>query len=95
MKRAVLYLRASTLDQTTANQERELREIAVRMGWEILKVYKDHGISGATGKDKCPEFDRLVGTPPSGNSTWSWRGQSIGLVGACRIWSASYPNCML
>jgi DNA invertase Pin-like site-specific DNA recombinase len=33
MKRAVLYLRVSTLDQTTANQERELREIAVRMGW--------------------------------------------------------------
>ena len=28
MKRAVLYLRVSTLDQTTANQERELREIA-------------------------------------------------------------------
>jgi DNA invertase Pin-like site-specific DNA recombinase len=29
---AVLYLRVSTLDQTTANQERELCEIAVRMG---------------------------------------------------------------
>ena len=57
MKRAVLYLRVSTLDQTTANQERELREIAGRMGWEILKVYKDHGISGA--RDKRPEFDRL------------------------------------
>ena len=59
MKRAVLYLRVSTLDQTTANQERELREIAVRMGWEILKVYKDRGISGAKGRDKRPEFDRL------------------------------------
>src|SRR5215510_1657356 len=59
MKRAVLYLRVSTLNQTTANQERELREIAGRMGWEILKVYKDHGISGAKGRDKRPEFDRL------------------------------------
>jgi DNA invertase Pin-like site-specific DNA recombinase len=28
MKRAVLYLRVSTLDQTTANQERELRQVA-------------------------------------------------------------------
>ena len=28
MKRAVLYLRVSTVDQTTANQERELREVA-------------------------------------------------------------------
>ena len=38
MKRAVLYLRVSTLDQTTANQESELREIAARMGWEIVRV---------------------------------------------------------
>ena len=47
MKRAVLYLRVSTIEQTTANQERELREIATRMGCEIVKVYKDHGISAA------------------------------------------------
>ena len=44
MKRAVLYLRVSTTDQTTANQERELREVASRMGCEIVRVYKDHGI---------------------------------------------------
>ena len=59
MKRAVLYLRVSTLDQTTANQERELQAIASRMGWEIAKVYKDHGISGAKGRDKRPAFDAL------------------------------------
>src|SRR6516165_4378908 len=49
MKRAVLYLRVSTTDQTTANQERELRQVADRMGREIVHVYKDHGISGAKG----------------------------------------------
>ena len=59
MKRAVLYLRVSTIDQTTANQERELREIAARMGCDITKVYKDHGISGAKGRDKRPAFDAL------------------------------------
>src|SRR5260370_26161634 len=59
MKRAVLYLRVSTIEQTTANQERELREIATRMGCEIVKVYKDHGISGAKGRDKRPAFDAL------------------------------------
>ena len=59
MKRAVLYLRVSTTDQTTANQERELREVADRMGCEIIHVYKDHGISGAKGRDKRPQFDRL------------------------------------
>jgi DNA invertase Pin-like site-specific DNA recombinase len=60
MKRAVLYLRVSTVDQTTANQERELREVAGRMGCEIVRVYKDHGISGAKGRDGRPEFDRLL-----------------------------------
>ena len=59
MRRAVLYLRVSTLDQTTANQERELREIAGRMGCEIVRVYKDHGISGTRGRDKRPAFDKL------------------------------------
>jgi hypothetical protein len=59
MKRAVLYLRVSTLDQTTANQDRELRQVAERAGWQIVHVYKDHGISGAKGKDKRPAFDAL------------------------------------
>ncbi len=59
MKRAVLYLRVSTQDQTTANQERELRQVAERTGWEIVHVYKDHGISGAKGRDKRPAFNAL------------------------------------
>jgi DNA invertase Pin-like site-specific DNA recombinase len=59
MKRAVLYLRVSTIDQTTANQERELRHVAERAGWEVVKVYKDHGISGSKGRDKRPAFDAL------------------------------------
>ena len=59
MKRAAIYLRVSTLDQTTANQERELREIAGRVGYEIVKVYKDHGISGAKARDGRPAFDAL------------------------------------
>jgi DNA invertase Pin-like site-specific DNA recombinase len=59
MKRAVLYLRVSTVEQTTANQERELQAIAKRMGWEIVKVYKDHGISGAKGRNGRPQFDAM------------------------------------
>jgi Resolvase, N terminal domain len=34
----------------------ELREIA---GCETVKVYKDHGISGAKGRDKRPAFNAL------------------------------------
>jgi DNA invertase Pin-like site-specific DNA recombinase len=59
MKRAVLYLRVSTADQTTANQQRELEAVAERMGCGIVKVYRDHGISGAKGRDKRPAFDKL------------------------------------
>ena len=59
MKRAAIYLRVSTLDQTTANQERELRAIADRVGYEIVKIYKDHGVSGAKSRDKRPAFDAL------------------------------------
>jgi DNA invertase Pin-like site-specific DNA recombinase len=59
MRKAAVYLRVSTLDQTTANQERELREVAGRMGCEIVEVYRDHGASGAKGRDKRPQFDKL------------------------------------
>jgi DNA invertase Pin-like site-specific DNA recombinase len=59
MRKAALYLRVSTVDQTTANQERELRDVAARMGCEVVKVYKDHGISGAKGRDGRPAFDAL------------------------------------
>jgi DNA invertase Pin-like site-specific DNA recombinase len=59
MKRAVLYLRVSCADQHTSNQERELREVAERMGVEVVKTYRDHGVSGAKGRDKRPQFDAL------------------------------------
>jgi len=29
------------------------------MGCEVVKVYKDHGISGTKGRDKRPAFDKL------------------------------------
>jgi DNA invertase Pin-like site-specific DNA recombinase len=59
MRKAALYLRVSTQDQTTKNQERELRGVAARMGCEIVKVYRDHGISGTKGRDGRPQFDAL------------------------------------
>ena len=37
-----------------------LREVASRLGCDIVKVYKDHGISGAKGRDKRPGLDRLL-----------------------------------
>jgi DNA invertase Pin-like site-specific DNA recombinase len=57
--RAALYLRVSTLDQTTVNQELELRAAAERLGHEIVEVYSDNGVSGFKGRNQRPAFDRL------------------------------------
>src|SRR5262249_61940935 len=59
MRRAALYLRVSTTEQTTKKQERDLRAVWGRMDCHIIKVYCDHGISGAKSRDKRPAFDRL------------------------------------
>jgi DNA invertase Pin-like site-specific DNA recombinase len=60
-KRAALYLRVSTGEQTTDNQERELRAAADRVGHEIAAVYRDEGISGSKGRYKRPGFDNAQG----------------------------------
>src|SRR5262245_8017607 len=57
--KAALYVRTSTTDQTTENQERELQAVAARLGHEIVEVYADNGIFGAKGRDRRPDFDRL------------------------------------
>jgi len=59
-KRAALYLRVSTGEQTTENQRIELLAAAKRSGWEVVDIYEDAGVSGAKGRDKRPEFDRLL-----------------------------------
>lgn len=57
--RVALYLRVSTTDQHAENQERDLRAMASRAGWEIVAVYKDDGISGSKGRDRRPAFNEL------------------------------------
>jgi DNA invertase Pin-like site-specific DNA recombinase len=58
-KRAAIYARVSTDQQTTDNQVRELRAVAERKGWTIAEEYIDAGVSGAKGRDQRPAFDRL------------------------------------
>jgi DNA invertase Pin-like site-specific DNA recombinase len=60
MKKAAIYARVSTNGQTTDNQVRELRKVARRHGWKISAEYIDHGVSGAKGRDKRPELDKLL-----------------------------------
>ena len=58
-KRAALYLRVSTSEQTVENQRRELEAIAKRHGWQVVGIYSDEGISGRRGRDKRPGYDKL------------------------------------
>ncbi len=85
MRRAVLYLRVSTIDQTTANQERELREIAGRMGYE-RSTRITASVAPRAARSARPSM-RSAGMQPNGNSTWSWPGRSIGWAGHCRTLS--------
>jgi DNA invertase Pin-like site-specific DNA recombinase len=57
--RAAIYLRVSTDEQTTDNQERELRSAAERIEHEIVAVYRDAGLSGSKGRDQRPGFDAM------------------------------------
>jgi DNA invertase Pin-like site-specific DNA recombinase len=60
-KRVALYARVSTdKAQTTENRLRELQAVALRLGWTVVAVYTDEGISGAKGRDKRPGLDALV-----------------------------------
>jgi DNA invertase Pin-like site-specific DNA recombinase len=59
MRTVAIYTRVSTDHQTTENQERELREIAERMGWQIVELYRDEGVSGAKSREHRPAFDAL------------------------------------
>jgi len=58
MKRAALYARVSTADQTTANQLLDLRQMVEQRGYQVVEEYVDHGISGA--KARRPALDRMM-----------------------------------
>jgi DNA invertase Pin-like site-specific DNA recombinase len=59
-KRAAIYLRVSTDEQTTQNQRRELEGAAVHRGWQVVAVFEDAGISGAKARDKRPGLDQML-----------------------------------
>jgi DNA invertase Pin-like site-specific DNA recombinase len=59
-KRAALYLRVSTDEQTTANQRDALEVVAAQRGWQIVETYEDNGISGSKGRDKRPGLDAAL-----------------------------------
>ena len=68
-RRAALYARVSTRNgQSPENQIQALCDVASRKGWEIVDQYVDNGVSGAKGRDRRPEFDRLLKDATAANS---------------------------
>jgi DNA invertase Pin-like site-specific DNA recombinase len=57
MKRAILYMRVSTIDQHPESQAYDLRQMAAQRGYQIEREYTDI-ISGA--KAKRPGLDQLL-----------------------------------
>lgn len=60
--RVALYARVSTdrKSQTVENQLLDLQAVALRLGWTVVAVHVDEGISGAKGRDQRPGFDALL-----------------------------------
>jgi DNA invertase Pin-like site-specific DNA recombinase len=58
--RVAIYTRVSTGGQTTANQLRELRAAAERLGHQVIAEFTDEGISGAKGREGRPGLNKLL-----------------------------------
>ena len=58
MKRAALYTRVSTADQSTALQHDEAARMVAARGWELAATFEDVGVSGAKGRR--PGLDALL-----------------------------------
>jgi DNA invertase Pin-like site-specific DNA recombinase len=56
--KSALYLRVSTQDQTTLNQEIELKKYCEINNLDIFRIYKDEGISGS--KTSRPQLDLML-----------------------------------
>ena len=60
-QRVAIYARVSTqTGQTIENQLRDLHAVATRLGWIVVAVHTDEGISGAKRRDQRPGYDALL-----------------------------------
>jgi DNA invertase Pin-like site-specific DNA recombinase len=59
MKKAAIYARVSTPDQHIKSQLYQLRELAARRGFEVVREYTDVGVSGS--RARRPGLDALLG----------------------------------
>ena len=58
--RVALYCRVSTAHQSSDNQLQELERVASTRGWNVVRTFRDDGISGAKGREERPALDALL-----------------------------------
>lgn len=54
-----IYIRTSTGHQHLQNQEQALRQVAERAGWNVVRVYADHAVSGTRRREARPAFQQM------------------------------------
>ncbi|MFN9158804.1 MAG: recombinase family protein [Planctomyces sp.] len=66
-KPAVGYIRTSTDQQqdSPARQRKDILELAMRLGYEIIRWYEDHGLTGIESS-KRKDFQKLLGDAKGG-----------------------------
>ena len=60
MKKVCIYARNSVSTSNPENQIKELRKIAERFGWNVVREYVDVGISGYKGREDRPQFNEMM-----------------------------------
>jgi len=58
MKKAGIYLRVSTKDQSVDMQLNDLERYSKERGFKVFKIYKDNGVSGSL--EQRPELSKLM-----------------------------------
>lgn len=56
--RVAIYTRVSTLDQNPTTQLLDLQQLASQRGFEVVKTFTDHGVSGS--KSRRPGLDEML-----------------------------------
>jgi len=82
-RRAAIYARVSTVEQTAENQLAELRCYCQARGWTATE-YVDTGVSGA--KDRRPALDALLRNATRRSSTCWSAGAWTALAATCGTW---------
>ena len=77
-KRVAVYVRVSTLHQTTENQLMELTDVCKRNDWLIADVYNET-VSGTKSVDDRGELKRLMGVMASMENNIRKERQMIGI----------------